>query len=156
MSAQPSPPRRVALITGGAQGLGAAAAAQLLRDGFAGVMLLDRSAEALAARQRELSKIGACEVLEADLLDAATPAKAMAKVRERFGDVRFSPVYRTPAVGFEGPDFLNAAAQLDTDMDVHALNQWLHALEDAGNHLRDEFDVVDDEDTRHKNDPGEG
>lgn len=52
-------------------------------------------------------------------------------LRVRFGAVRFSPVYRTPAVGFDGPDFLNAAAQLDTDLDVHALNDWLHALEDA-------------------------
>ena len=45
--------------------------------------------------------------------------------------MRFSPVYRTPAVGFEGPDFLNAAAVLDTDLDPFALNDWLHALEDA-------------------------
>jgi 2-amino-4-hydroxy-6-hydroxymethyldihydropteridine diphosphokinase len=52
-------------------------------------------------------------------------------LRERFGTVLFSPVYRTPAVGFEGPDFLNAAAQIETDLDVHALNDWLHALEDA-------------------------
>ncbi len=52
-------------------------------------------------------------------------------LRARFGAVRFSAVYRTPAVGFEGPDFLNAAAQLDTDLDVHALNDWLHALEAA-------------------------
>jgi 2-amino-4-hydroxy-6-hydroxymethyldihydropteridine diphosphokinase len=52
-------------------------------------------------------------------------------LRERFGDVRFSPVYRTPAVGFEGPDFLNAAARVETDLGPQALNDWLHALEDA-------------------------
>lgn len=52
-------------------------------------------------------------------------------LRERFGAVRFSPVYRTPAVGFEGPDFLNCAAAVDTDLDPQALNDWLHALEDA-------------------------
>jgi 2-amino-4-hydroxy-6-hydroxymethyldihydropteridine diphosphokinase len=56
---------------------------------------------------------------------------AAAALRGRFGAVRFSPVYRTPAVGFEGPDFLNAAAVLDTDLDPFELNQWLHALEDA-------------------------
>ncbi len=56
---------------------------------------------------------------------------AAAALRERFGAVRFSPVYRTPAVGFAGPDFLNAAAALDTDLDPFALNHWLHALEDA-------------------------
>lgn len=58
------------------------------------------------------------------------PAAAQA-LRERFGPVVFSPVYRTPAVGFEGPDFLNAAAALQTDLDPYELNQWLHALEDA-------------------------
>ncbi len=57
-------------------------------------------------------------------------------LRERFGAVRFSAVYRTPAVGFDGPDFLNAAAQLDTDLDVYALNDWLHALEDSQGRVR--------------------
>ncbi len=57
-------------------------------------------------------------------------------LRSRFGAVRFSAVYRTPAVGFDGPDFLNAAAQLDTDLDVFALNDWLHALEDSQGRLR--------------------
>ena len=56
---------------------------------------------------------------------------AAAALRERFGAVRFSPVYRTAAVGFEGPDFLNAAAEIQTDLDPQALNDWLHALEDA-------------------------
>ncbi|MDY0021409.1 2-amino-4-hydroxy-6-hydroxymethyldihydropteridine diphosphokinase [Arenimonas caeni] len=56
---------------------------------------------------------------------------AAAALRERFGAVVFSPVYRTPAVGFEGPDFLNAAAIIETDLDPFALNDWLHALEDA-------------------------
>ena len=41
-------------------------------------------------------------------------------------------MYRTPAVGFEGPDFLNAAARVETDLGPQALNDWLHALEDAG------------------------
>ena len=58
------------------------------------------------------------------------PAAADA-LRARFGAARFSPVYRTPAVGFEGPDFLNAAAEIRTDLDPFALNGWLHALEDA-------------------------
>ena len=62
-------------------------------------------------------------------------AIAFAALRERFGAIRASAAYRTPAVGFEGADFVNAAAVIDSDLDVHALNQWLHALEDA--HGRD-------------------
>jgi len=62
-------------------------------------------------------------------------ASAVSALRVRFGAPVLSPVYRTAAIGFEGPDFLNAAAVLDSDLDVHALNDWLHALEDA--HGRD-------------------
>lgn len=60
---------------------------------------------------------------------------AIAALRERFGAVQVSPVYRTAAIGFDGADFLNAAAILDSDLDPQALNDWLHALEDA--HGRD-------------------
>jgi 2-amino-4-hydroxy-6-hydroxymethyldihydropteridine diphosphokinase len=52
--------------------------------------------------------------------------------------MHLSPVYRTPAVGFDGPDFLNAAAMIDTDLDVHALDAWLHALEDAHGRRREQ------------------
>ena len=38
-------------------------------------------------------------------------------------------------MGFEGGNFLNAAAVIDSDLDPFALNDWLHALEDA--HGRD-------------------
>lgn len=58
-------------------------------------------------------------------------ALAFSALRGRFGQVRFSPVYRTAAVGFDGPDFLNAAAVLETRLDPHALDAWLHAYEDA-------------------------
>lgn len=68
--------------------------------------------------------------LGSNLDPAANLAAAARALRERFGDVRFSPVYRTPAVGFDGPDFLNAAAIIVTDMAPQALNDWLHALED--------------------------
>jgi 2-amino-4-hydroxy-6-hydroxymethyldihydropteridine diphosphokinase len=60
---------------------------------------------------------------------------AIDALRSRFGDVVVSPVYRTPAVGFDGPAFLNAAAFLDSDLEPQPLNDWLHALEDA--HGRD-------------------
>ncbi|MFI8719254.1 2-amino-4-hydroxy-6-hydroxymethyldihydropteridine diphosphokinase [Stenotrophomonas sp. NPDC077464] len=60
---------------------------------------------------------------------------AVAALRQRFGDIRVSPAYRTAAVGFDGPAFLNNAVALDTEVPLPALDAWLHALEDA--HGRD-------------------
>ena len=54
---------------------------------------------------------------------------AIDALRARFGDIVVSPVYRVPAVGFDGPDFLNAAAVIDTDLDPPALVAWLQQLE---------------------------
>ena len=60
---------------------------------------------------------------------------AIDALRARFGEVALSPVYRTAAVGFDGNAFLNAAAVIETGLEPQALNDWLHALEDA--HGRD-------------------
>jgi 2-amino-4-hydroxy-6-hydroxymethyldihydropteridine diphosphokinase len=60
---------------------------------------------------------------------------AIAALRKHFGEIVLSPIYRTRAVGFDGGDFLNAAAIIDTTLDPFALNEWLHALEDT--HGRD-------------------
>jgi 2-amino-4-hydroxy-6-hydroxymethyldihydropteridine diphosphokinase len=69
-------------------------------------------------------------------LDAeANLRSAVAALRARFGDLLLSNAYVFPAVGFDGGDFLNAAAVIDSDLDPFALNDWLHALEDA--HGRD-------------------
>lgn len=63
---------------------------------------------------------------------------AMQALRTRFIVVAVSPTYRTPAVGFSGEDFLNLAAAIDCDLDAFALNDWLHALEDAHGRRRDQ------------------
>ena len=63
--------------------------------------------------------------------------QALAELRARFGEVIVSPTYRTPAEGFDGPDFLNAAAIIQTDLDIVALDAWLHALEDSHGRRRD-------------------
>lgn len=69
-------------------------------------------------------------------LDAkANLRSAIDALRARFGDIEVSRVYAFPAVGFEGADFLNAAAVIHSDLDPLALNDWLHALEAA--HGRD-------------------
>jgi len=64
--------------------------------------------------------------------------RALAELRARFGKVLVSPTYRTPAEGFDGPEFLNAAAIIETDLDIVALDAWLHALEDAHGRRRDQ------------------
>ena len=56
-------------------------------------------------------------------------------LRRHFGDVLCSPVYRSPAVGFSGDDFLNAAARIRTEWTVGQLKDWLTRLENA--HGRD-------------------
>ena len=56
-------------------------------------------------------------------------------LQEAFDEVRISPVYRSPAVGFEGADFLNCAAVIETTMALGELKQWLVELED--HHGRD-------------------
>ena len=62
---------------------------------------------------------------------------ALDALRERFGALAVSPAYRTAAVGFDGPDFVNLAVGLDTDLSPQALDDWLHALEDRHGRRRD-------------------
>lgn len=61
-------------------------------------------------------------------------AKAL---RRKFGAVRLSPVYRTRAVGFEGPDFFNLVALIDTDLPVGELHEVLRTIEDGQGRRRD-------------------
>jgi 2-amino-4-hydroxy-6-hydroxymethyldihydropteridine diphosphokinase len=63
--------------------------------------------------------------------------RAAAELRDQFEQVVFSTIYRTPALGFEGPDFLNAAAIIHATMGVIELDHWLHKLEDAHGRRRD-------------------
>jgi len=60
---------------------------------------------------------------------------AMQALTTRFGILTASPAYRTAAVGFDGPAFLNNGVRIHTDLPLEALDAWLHALEDA--HGRD-------------------
>lgn len=77
----------------------------------------------------------ACLSLGSNIAPEVHLRAALDALQARFGELRMSPVYRTRSVGFEGADFLNAAAVIDTDLPPQALNDWLHALEDA--HGRD-------------------
>ncbi|MBP6533652.1 MAG: 2-amino-4-hydroxy-6-hydroxymethyldihydropteridine diphosphokinase [Arenimonas sp.] len=62
---------------------------------------------------------------------------AVNALRDTFGDIILSDWVQTEAVGFDGPDFINGAAVIETDWDVYRLNDWLHALEDAHGRKRD-------------------
>lgn len=52
-------------------------------------------------------------------------------LRERFGRVELSPVYRSAAVGFDGRDFYNLACRIETDLSPSELKAWLTELENA-------------------------
>lgn len=75
---------RVALITGGAQGIGFATAKQFLADGFSGVMLLDRNGDGLADARQRLGEAHV-QVLAGDIRDPATGAVAVAAALKHFG-----------------------------------------------------------------------
>ena len=64
-------------------------------------------------------------------------SSAISSLKRQFGEVILSPVYRTPAMGFIGPDFMNAAARIRTDRNVFELDAWLHELEDSQGRRRD-------------------
>ena len=74
---------RTALITGGAQGIGAAVAARFLADGFSGVLLVDRNKDKLEAMQKRLGK--GVEIFAGDLRDLATLSGSVAKAIKSFG-----------------------------------------------------------------------
>ncbi len=62
---------------------------------------------------------------------------AIDALHAQFGDLLISSVYRTEAVGFDGPAFLNMAVSLDTDWTPQDLDHWLHELEDRNGRRRD-------------------
>jgi 2-amino-4-hydroxy-6-hydroxymethyldihydropteridine diphosphokinase len=57
-------------------------------------------------------------------------ALAIEALRQRFGEVELSSVYRSRAVGFEGPPFLNLVAAFDTDLTPEAIVTMLRSIED--------------------------
>lgn len=51
-------------------------------------------------------------------------------LQKQFIDAAFSPVYQSPAVGFDGEDFLNLTARVQTHIQPLALKQLLNDFED--------------------------
>lgn len=109
---------RVALITGGAQGIGAGAAKQFLSDGFAGVVLVDRNSERLAKQAAELASFGAVATVAADLRDDATPEHAVKLALQKFGrlDVLLNAAGNTERCGVEDVSLEAYARMFDVNV----------------------------------------
>lgn len=56
--------------------------------------------------------------------------KAVAMLRDEFGEVELSPVYNSAAVGFEGSDFLNLVAGFDSALEISLVARVFHDIED--------------------------
>ncbi len=57
-------------------------------------------------------------------------ALAVRALIKAFGEVQLSPIYRTKSVGFEGCDFINLVARVETGCGPLELRQFLRELED--------------------------
>lgn len=60
----------------------------------------------------------------------------IAALRETFGNVGLSPVYHSPAVGFDGNPFINLVAVVETTLQPVELKRYLNDLEDRHGRLR--------------------
>jgi NAD(P)-dependent dehydrogenase (short-subunit alcohol dehydrogenase family) len=94
---------RIALITGGAQGMGFAAAKRFLEMGFGGAVLLDRNGPKLRGSAAELGALGRVETVEGDLLDVTLAARAVAAALQAFGrlDVLVNAAGNTERCGLD-------------------------------------------------------
>jgi NAD(P)-dependent dehydrogenase (short-subunit alcohol dehydrogenase family) len=92
---------RTALITGGAQGIGAAVAERFLREGFARVLLVDRNEAKLAETQAKLGP--GCDLLVGDLRDVDLPQRAVERLVKSAGrvDVLLNAAGNTERCGLE-------------------------------------------------------
>lgn len=62
---------------------------------------------------------------------------AIEELKKQFANIALSPAYLSSAVGFDGDDFINLVARVETDMSPLELRQYLRDLEDRFGRLRD-------------------
>ena len=53
---------------------------------------------------------------------------ALAEIRRAYGGLRASPVYRSAAIGFDGPDFLNLVVAVETDDSPQRIAERMEAI----------------------------
>jgi 2-amino-4-hydroxy-6-hydroxymethyldihydropteridine diphosphokinase len=70
--------------------------------------------------------------LGSNIEPAANLRAALAQLRARFGELSCSSVYRSPALGFTGPEFLNMVVGFSAQVGVDELEIALSELENAG------------------------
>ena len=56
---------------------------------------------------------------------------------QQFGDAEISPIYESKAVGFDGDNFINLVARIQTELKPMELRHYLRTLEDAHGRARD-------------------
>ena len=61
---------------------------------------------------------------------------ALGEMRDAFGELVTSPIYRTPAVGFVGDDFFNLVASFKSDQSPQQIQAELHRIEDEHGRVR--------------------
>ena len=67
----------------------------------------------------------------------------IATLRGSFKNVRLSPAYQTRAVGFDGDDFINLVASIETTLQPLELKQFLNELEDHHGRARNQSKFSD-------------
>lgn len=65
-------------------------------------------------------------------------AVGLRELRRRFGRLDLSPVYRNPAVGFEGQDFLNLVVAFDTNESPAAISEAIEEIHTLAGRERNE------------------
>ena len=59
------------------------------------------------------------------------------ELKDKFEQVSLSPIYASASVGFEGNDFINLVARVETDLQPIELRNYLRDLEDRYGRKRD-------------------
>ncbi len=55
---------------------------------------------------------------------------ALLALRRNYGEMRLSPIYSSPAVGFTGADFYNLVVEINTELNPQELTAGLQKIED--------------------------